>query len=313
MPYLRSLPLTTIKAASTKVFNYYNPSIRWPFQPAIDGPGGIISEAPLILWQKGHFRKVPVLTGFCTDEGAPFLSSSISTSAQFTSFFRTLIPAFSAPDLATLNTLYPDPLIDPSSPYADTRTLPGLGAEYKRLTAAYGQYAYIAPIRHTAYFASSASSKSGGEDGSLLTQRQTQPPVYLYHFALNSSVLLGTNHDCATPYVTYSDSVRAISPAQKSLAAAVNDYWTSFVATGDPNAVVGKSPKRAFWPAYSTAAVEAAGINSGTSAGKMMVLGLGNDERAGGSNLGILTQSVTDMVAVNESVFWWEREILSEE
>jgi acetylcholinesterase len=311
MPYLRSLPLAEIKAASAKIFNYYNPSVRWPFQPAIDGPGGIIPEAPITLWQKGHFQKVPVLTGFCTDEGAPFVDPSISTSAQFTSFFDILIPALPAPDRATLNTLYPDPLTDPSSPYTDTRRLPGLGAEYKRLTAAYGQYAYIAPTRHTAYFTSATSGESeDGGCGCLMSQRQTQPPVYLYHFALNRSVLLGTGHACAAPYVTYSYSVRAISPDQKSLAAAVNDYWTSFVATGDPNAVVGKSPNRAFWPVYNAGAI---GLSNGTIGGEKMVFGRGNDERAGGSNVGVLTQSMTETVAVKESIFWWEREILSEE
>lgn len=85
------------------------------------------------------------------------------------------------------------------------------------------------------------------------------------------------------------------------------------MATGDPNAVVGKSPERAFWPAYSTGPVGPSGVSNGTAAGKKMVLGRGNDERAGGSNAGVLTQSVTETFAVSESNFWWEREILSEE
>jgi len=49
---LRSLPTAHIKGASEAVFNKYNPSVRWPWQPVIDGPGGMIPIAPIKVVSK---------------------------------------------------------------------------------------------------------------------------------------------------------------------------------------------------------------------------------------------------------------------
>ena len=169
---LHSLPTSDIKSASDAIWTKYDPSVRWPFQPTIDGPspGAFITQPPISSWKAGKFHRVPILTGYNTNEGAMFTPPGISTPLAFTSFFRTLLPGLSETDLTTLEDLYPDPSTDSSSIYRETRR--GLGAQFKRTEQAYGHFAYVAPVKQTARFAANAENAA---------------PVYLYHFAAESS------------------------------------------------------------------------------------------------------------------------------
>ena len=45
----------------------------WPFQPTIDGPGGVIPDLPVNSWAKGNVLRIPLLTGFNTNEVALFV------------------------------------------------------------------------------------------------------------------------------------------------------------------------------------------------------------------------------------------------
>jgi acetylcholinesterase len=281
---LRAMPLAAIANASEQIFSFYNPSIRWPWQPAIDGPGGVIPQAPIDIWGTGTWNKVPILTGYCDNEGATFVPNT-NTSLQFTEFFQTLNPNLTASEINTINQLYPDPLTTSDLIYLQTQ--PGKGPEFNRLAAAYGEFAYISPVRHTAHFASTSPSL---------------PPVFLYEVGINSSVTLGTGHDCATDYVTFVPNIVGLSQTQSQLAAAVNEYWTSFIVAGDPNALVGKAPGRVRWPQYTP---------SDTVPNKV-VIGRGNDERAGGKDLGVVSQAVVESKFVTNGNFWWSRVVNTE-
>lgn len=48
MGELKSLPTSDIQAASEAVFYKYDSSVRWPWQPVIDGKGGMIAESPIV-------------------------------------------------------------------------------------------------------------------------------------------------------------------------------------------------------------------------------------------------------------------------
>ncbi|MGG6497251.1 UNVERIFIED_CONTAM: carboxylesterase family protein, partial [Bacteroidetes bacterium 56_B9] len=54
---LRKAPTDAIQAAQTAVFDEYNPSVRWAWQPVIDND--IISRRPLGAWKSGKWHKVP--------------------------------------------------------------------------------------------------------------------------------------------------------------------------------------------------------------------------------------------------------------
>ncbi|KAK2740531.1 hypothetical protein FQN55_008874 [Onygenales sp. PD_40] len=286
LPCLRSKYALTIARASSKVFNAYDKSDRWAFQPVIDG--SIIRQAPITLWKSGKWNKVPILTGYNTNEGTSFVPSTISTSEEFLKFFQLLIPSMPTTDLNKLDALYPDPLKYPDSPYVETRNIP-VGPEFKRIQAAYAHFAYICPVRQTAHLASASQSA----------------PVYLYHWALNKTVKGGANHGDQVEYETFNPYVRRISDAQEEIAGTLHAYFTSFITTGDPNGVrSGRFGERPVWKAF--------GGGRWKRNRTLMLFGEGNDERAGGEGTGVPAQMVLDDWSERECEFWSKRSILTE-
>lgn len=248
LAFLRDVPYQTICDAQTAVFDKYNPSLQWAWQPVIDGD--IIQRPPLETWRSGKWHRMPIMTGFTRNEGSLYVPRQLDEAADFTSFFATLIPLLDDPELAGLNLLYPDPLDNSDSPYKETRT--GVGKQYKRLEAAYANYAYQAPCRQTAEFGAAASM-----------------PVYVYQWALESSVTDGARHGDNMRYEACTPAVMKVSESQAQIARAMNSYVSSFVATGDPSSGLdGNLPK---WEAYTNAKPRA------------MVFGLNNKELLGGT------------------------------
>ncbi|ROV99707.1 hypothetical protein VSDG_02945 [Cytospora chrysosperma] len=276
-PFLRSLPSETVQHAQNEVFDKYNPSLKWAFQPVIDGD--IIPRPPLDTWRMGKWHKVPIMTGFQRNEGSLYVNKAMSKSEEFVDFFRELLPLLSEEDLQTIDKLYPDPATIPTSPYKEERD--GVGPQYKRIEAAYGHYAYVAPARQTAEFAS------------------TCVPVYLYQWAAISTLLNGAQHADNMRYEVCDPKVLAVSENQAELAKTINSYVTNFITRGDPNAA-GNSESRPIWEAY----------NKGSA--KAMVFGLGNEELIGGG-LGKAATVVDDEWGRKESEFWWSKVDLSQQ
>lgn len=275
---LRSLNSETVDAAGKKVFADSEPSVRWAWQPVMDGE--VISRRPLDAWMSGNWQKVPILTGSAHNEGSFYVPQSASKPAEFTDFFRTLLPHLTKAEVAELEKLYPDPETDPNSPYVDTSGDPSIGRQYRRMEAAYGHYAYTCPVRQTAILGTADAPPD--------------PPVFLYHWALNKTALYGANHGDQMRYQTYNPEVRSISPAQDEVAGKFHAYCTSFILYGDPSAMkVGKFADRPEWSAYAK------------GEGLTMVLGEGNDERAGGTGVGVAAQLKEYRWAEKECDFWW--------
>ncbi|KAK8200334.1 carboxylesterase family protein [Phyllosticta capitalensis] len=275
---LREAPADKVIQASFAVFDEYNPSLRWAFQPTIDGK--ILKGRPTEAWESGIWHKMPILTGFTTNEAASYVPTSLDSPEEFPNYFETLHPDLSDKDIKELSKLYPDPSTDSASPYLETRPL-SLGKQFKRAEAAYAHYAYVCPVHSTVLHAS-----AGQEE-----------PVYMYHWAVNRTVLEGANHGDQYVYETYAPGPRKVSPFQEKLAGEVHAYWTSFITQkGDPNALKGKGPDRAEWTPYKKGKAE-----------KKMIFGLGNDEQAGGSGVGVTTQMVDDEWARKECDWWWSK------
>ncbi|KAH8811907.1 triacylglycerol lipase [Xylogone sp. PMI_703] len=272
---LQSLPASKILQASEYVFNVYNPSVRWPFQPVIDGPGGIIPTPPLEAWKEGRYHKIPILTGFNTNEGAIFVPHGMKASVQFTSFFRTLLPGLTEDDLKVLNETYPDPLTNASSKYKETR--PGVGAQFYRAEQAYGHFGYVAPVKYTAECAAT---------GGLL--------VYLYHFALKSDVIGGAGHGDHALFATH--SIASSNERWKEVSGKMHACWASFIATGDPNSIKGSFSDRPVWPQYVP------------GSGKLALFGA-DDEFAPsfGASKGSAMTIVDNSWAAEECSYWWVR------
>ncbi|KAH7305424.1 Alpha/Beta hydrolase protein [Stachybotrys elegans] len=274
LPFLRSVPYDKICAAQTAVFDKYNPSLRWAFQPVIDGD--VIPRPPMETWLSGMWHKVPIMTGFTSNEGSLYVQKQCARSSGFTAFFTELLPLLSESEMSALDALYPDPLKFPHSDLKETRS--GVGAQYKRLEAAYANYAYQAPVRQTAEFASSAGV-----------------PVYLYHWALETSVIDGARHADNMRYEGCTPQVMSISKTQAELARTLNSYIGSFIAESDPNATspkdLGEVPK---WVPYAQGKPQA------------MVFALYNKELVGGQP-GPAAEMMEDTWRRRESEFWWSK------
>ncbi|CAG8981161.1 hypothetical protein HYALB_00005876 [Hymenoscyphus albidus] len=236
----------------------------------IEGEGGIITQAPIQACKSGKWHQVPIMTGFNTNEGAIFIDPGISTSDQFTKFFRVLLPNLSMEDLRILNETYPDPTTDPSSPYVEARK--ELGKQFFCMEQAYGHFAYISPVRQPAHFAASSGS-----------------PVWLYQFAATSRREGGADHCDHNNFVTYNREIREFSPSIRDISAKMHSYWTSGVVK-----------ERATWPKFGVGDVAEG------KWGKIAVFGEGNDEIAGGGERGVAVKIVED-VWVREECGFWER------
>lgn len=269
-PFLRKQPEDVITAAQTKTFDKYNPSLRWAFQPVIDGD--IIARPPLETWKSGKWHKVPIMTGFTTNEGSLYVNKAMSEPSQFRYFWEELLPLLPKEDIDTIVNIYPDP--SGSDYYKETRE--GMGAQYKRVEASYAHYAYVAPARQTAELASPSV------------------PVYLYHWALITSVPNGAQHGDNMRYEVCDPNVRTLSAAQEELSGINNAYVTSFITKGDPNAVGGHYPKRPTWGAYDA------------NAPQVMRFGEGNEELIGGG-VGKPASFVSDDWGRKQCEFWWSK------
>ncbi|KAM3079328.1 hypothetical protein ACMFMG_005762 [Clarireedia jacksonii] len=301
---LRNLPISEIHSASEAIFSEYDPSLRWPFQPCIDGPGGMIPVPPIQALLNDTYHHVPILIGYNTNEGTIFVPQDISTSGGFIDFFHVLLPMLSLDDLGVIDSLYSNPIFKLDSPYVFDYIAIGVGMQYRRLEQAYADFAYISPVRHLAYFmsrehTSTSSLLSSRPSDTPLSQRSTSPPVYLYEFAVNTSALHGAHHGAQDSFPVFSSSVTKASETIKEIAGLMHTYWTSFIISpnGDPNEVPGRFPKRYPWGKYE-----------GKIGGRRkMMFGAGNDEIAGGEQKGQAVSAVLDEERRGPCEFWWDR------
>lgn len=223
------------------------------------------------------------MTGFVGNEGSLYVNKKMNESSEFNDFWRTLLPQMSDEDIQTIDKLYPDPSIVSDSIYKETRQDQGVGAMYKRIEAAYAHYAYVAPARQTAHYASSDA------------------PVYLYHWAMRRSVVEGARHGDNMLYEVRDEATRGQSKGQDELSGTLHAYVTSFICTGTPNGFKGTYSGRPEWKKYDR------------EEPKVMIFGKDNTELIGGQAVGQPAVMVDDVVAKHESDFWWSKVELSQQ
>ncbi|KAK6579890.1 hypothetical protein PZA11_007598 [Diplocarpon coronariae] len=285
MSCLRSKPEKVITDASIAVFDKYNPSLRWAFQPVIDHT--LIHGRPIDILGSGKWNKVPIMTGHVSNEGTYYVPPLSSTSEDFTNFWHVLLPHYTSEDLASINSLYPDPSKDEASIYKEARNMEaiGVGPQFKRVEAAYAHYAYICPVRQTADIASTFQDSL----------------VWLYHWALNLTVKGGANHGDNMYYEGYPEDITSISDAQKEVSGNYHAYITSFITKTDPNAIQGRYAERPLWEKYER------------KTARVMTFGKGNDERAGGTGVRVAAQMLGSEWIQRECAFWWRKSHDTEE
>ncbi|POR39644.1 Carboxylic ester hydrolase, partial [Tolypocladium paradoxum] len=253
----------------------------------------VIPDAPLRLWDAalrgGRLGDRAVITGFCSHEGTAFVPQRAATNDAFLSFFKTLIPALAPADLAALERLYPDPVTHPSSPYANPpQSRARYGAQFTRLHEAYGHYAYICPVLHTAHSLARAGAT-----------------VYLYEYAARAAPFFAASHGDQADVVAHDMALLRGKPGLADVAAAMNARWTAFAASADGTL------DEALWPRFVSPFGGAPG--AAQPGGRLLVFGQGNDEAAGGLAKGtpVTTRTLTQR-EMEQCRFWWDRMELSQ-
>lgn len=244
---LRTLPFAELNTALNTSADGLS-----PFSPAIDGD--FIITHPSIQLSEGKFIHAPLLIGTNTDEGTAFAPNGfgVNTDAQFLALLNSsnLIPP-SSPTAAIISALYPNiqvlgipsletypKIITPSSALAL-----GVGQQYRRLTAYFGDIVVIAPRRAANVAWSNHGVKS-----------------YAYRFDVtvnNVSAYIGATHfqEVAFVFNNTRGEGYAVDPfanttvAYERLAREMSRSWVGFITRGDPNIHGLKDVKK--WPVYN--------------------------------------------------------------
>ncbi|KAF4595942.1 Carboxylic ester hydrolase [Ophiocordyceps camponoti-floridani] len=186
--YLSQAPLDALLSAAGSVWAENATAVTWPFQPVVDG--NLIPDLPCRL-VRGVSDGVALLTGFCSHEGAGFLERG----EDFKAFFGNLIPGI---DMVGLEELYP----------ADMMT-----TTVTRAQLAYGDYAYIAPVLHTACCLARAGAR-----------------VYVYEYSAAAAPLSAASHgDHMAVSACEADMLRG-RPGLAAVGSAMAERWTAFAA-----------------------------------------------------------------------------------
>jgi carboxylesterase type B len=218
---LRAADISKIRTKQSQLYSASTYNITWPFQPV--SPGPLLENRGSKSGEDGTFWKVPTLISSTTDEGAFFAPKNLKTNDQFISFLATVNPGLTEQDLKDLVTLYPD-RDDSDSPYRDSPK----SKQFKRITAAYGDYSYICPVQEAAYRLAKA--------GVPVYKARWNTPNYGQEWQ-------GIPHASDSRYFNGSPDVEF-----PDIAEMYSSYWASFVVSGDPNKYAAKGAPQ--WTEY---------------------------------------------------------------
>jgi carboxylesterase type B len=261
---LRALPFTELNAA----LNISTTGLQ-PFAPVIDND--FIATYPSTQLSTGNFVHVPLIIGANTDEGTSFglgygpngtgvntdaewlqtlNSTGISPDSDTASIISALYPNIQALGIPPLTT-YPS-IILPNSTIAE-----GLGLQFRRLAAYFGDIVVIAPRRasNIAWSSNNVSSYAYRFD---VTVNGLTPIFGATHF---QEVAFVFNNTLGQGYAVdpFANLTASESTAFQNLALLMSRSWVSFITELDPNAngVEGVNE----WPVYNASMGGGAGTN----------------------------------------------------
>lgn len=224
---LRRADTSAIQFVSSAMYATSEHNITWPWQPV--SPGPLLEKRGSASGEDGSFFDIPVLISSVTDEGSRYAPQDLQTNHDFVIFWRNLAPGLTDADINELQSLYPDPIAhEDASPYVP-QAATFVSLQFERISAAYGDYAYICPVQDTALRLASAGV-----------------PVYKARFntANGSPNYLGVPHASDEQYF-----IGGSATQYGEIADVYSGYFASFVVSGDPNAyAVAGAP---WWDTYN--------------------------------------------------------------
>ncbi|KAF8056297.1 extracellular triacylglycerol lipase precursor [Lyophyllum atratum] len=211
----------------------------FPFDPTIDGPGGLYPDIPSNVFAEGRFARLPSIAGTNLDEGTLFTPRTINSEGQVRD---SIIANFSPPIVSTatlastadkLLQLYPD---DPAvgSPFGTGNQTFGLSSVFKQVAALQGDLSFQSQRRSWSQTFSRAGVKTFGY---LFTEPQPATAAFG----------LGVAHGSEVTFV-YGKPTTA-TPSSTKLSSLMIEYWVSFATSLDPND--GRGLERPEWAQYT--------------------------------------------------------------
>ncbi|KAJ7507024.1 esterase 1 [Mycena galericulata] len=223
---------------------------EFPWDPVIDGPGGIIPDLPSVLFQRGQFARLPFIAGTNQDEGTLFTDTTVNSTEEILQAFVSMSsPSISSTTLENsveiLLQLYPDiPAL--GSPFSTGNDTFGLSPQYKRAAAIGGDLNFQSQRRLWIETAANAGVKTFGY---LFTEPQP-----------NSSPALGVFHSSEIVYVYGAPNNTA--PSAILLSRIMTDYWVSFATSLTPNDGLGvPRPEWTQFTPHNKAVIQLNGAN----------------------------------------------------
>jgi carboxylesterase type B len=219
---LRTLPLEELNKAQ----NNSASGMFGPWVVAVDGD--IVQELGSVAMKKGNFVKVPILLGTNTDEGtgaAP--RKGIDTDADFEAAIS--LARIDTDTVTKITHLYPNiHAIGIPKSYKPPPEIPGLGKQYKRSAAFFGDAVEHAPRRLTSISWSSHKQKAYSFRWNIIPN---EAPDYV-----------GSTHFAEIPWVFgnldgkgYDTNPFGDSQRYREVSKLMNRIWISFVVDQDPN------------------------------------------------------------------------------
>ncbi|KAJ7106522.1 esterase 1 [Mycena epipterygia] len=210
----------------------------FPWDPVIDGPGGLLPDLPSVLLKRGQFARLPFITGTNQDEGTLFVPETTNSTDEISE----IIVAQSSPStspttlqssIRTLLQLYPNiPAL--GSPFNTGNNTFELNSQFKRAAAIAGDLDLHSQRRFWIETAANAGVKTFGY---LFTQPQP-----------NSPPAIGVFHSSEIPFVYGAPS--DISASAVLISHVMVDYWVSFATSLTPNDGLGIP--RPEWTQFTT-------------------------------------------------------------
>ncbi|KAJ6625127.1 esterase 1 [Mycena sp. CBHHK59/15] len=200
-----------------------NANSGFPWDPVLDGPGGLIPDLPSVLLKRGQFARLPFITGTNEDEGTVFISQAVNSTAQIHDTLVSLnSPSVSASilesSIQTILGLYPD-VAALGSPFNTGNETFGLSSQYKRAAAIIGDMDFLSQRRLWIEAAANIGVKTFGY---LFTQPQLNiPPAFGVPHASEVLFVYGAPSDPSASALTISRLMV--------------DYWVSFASSLTPN------------------------------------------------------------------------------
>ncbi|KAJ7059262.1 extracellular triacylglycerol lipase precursor [Mycena amicta] len=217
----------------------------FPWDPVLDGPGGLIPDLPSVLFKRGQFARLPFISGTNLDEGTVFTPTTLTTPQDLHDhitplFTPSVSPARLASSINKLFVLYPD---NPSlgAPFGTGNQTFGFSPEFKRGAAMITDLDFLAPRRAWVKAAADAGVSTYAY---LFTEPQPQDPPFV-----------GVPHGSEIVWVYGAPANTA--PASVTLSHIMTDYWISFATSLTPNDGLGiPRPVWAKWTEANQAVIQ---------------------------------------------------------